>query len=98
MPCCLRLLAIKVAPSTSLMLFLLLDRADAEARSRRKSPSTDYAFMAMAEKGLSHADLLFRDRRSSPGSMNGQETQIERALTDHNAATMAIAPEPPIST
>src|SRR5690348_16267132 len=60
MPCCLRLLAIKVAPSTSLMLFLLLDRAGADRRARcrqgpgpKKSPSADYAFMAMTEKGLS---------------------------------------------
>src|ERR1700747_2624937 len=39
MPCCLRLLAIKVAPSTSLMLFLLLDRADADRCERcRQGP------------------------------------------------------------
>src|SRR6202030_4402020 len=70
MPCCLRLPAIKVAPSTSLMLFLLLDTAAADrcARCRqgpgpKKSPPADYAFMAMAEKGLSHADQLFRDRQ-----------------------------------
>src|ERR1700730_18865725 len=57
MPCCLRLLAIKVAPSTSLMLFLLLDRRDANRRAicrqgpgPKKSPSADYAFMAMPGK------------------------------------------------
>ena len=55
MPCCLRLLAIKVAPSTSLMLFLLLDRADADrcrqVRGPKKSPPRDYAFMAGPGKG-----------------------------------------------
>src|ERR1700751_4501155 len=89
MPCCLRLLAINVAPSTSLMLFLLLDRADADRRARcrqgpgpKNSPPADYAFMAMAEKGLSHADLLFRHRRGPPGSVNGQETEVESALDE----------------
>src|ERR1700761_7308494 len=38
MPCCLRLLAIKVAPSTSLMLFLLLGRADADRCRQVRGP------------------------------------------------------------
>jgi hypothetical protein len=38
----LRLLAIKVAPSTSLMLFLLLDRADADRRAGcRQGPGAE---------------------------------------------------------
>src|SRR6266568_5975948 len=42
MPCCFRLLAIKVAPSTSLMLFLLLDRADADrCRRCRQGPGAE---------------------------------------------------------
>src|SRR5689334_18314341 len=105
MPCCLRLLAIKVAPSTSLMLFLLLDRADADRRARcrqgpgpKKSPSADYAFMAMAEKGLSDAGLLFRCSRGRRDQWTGWKPRSKARSTNHNPATVAIAPEPPTST
>src|SRR5215469_4765519 len=68
MPCCLRLLAIKVAPSISPISFLLVtDRL----------PRRDYAFIAAAEKrfaarGTCHAagPLLRRCRR--------EVTEIER--------------------
>src|SRR5215469_18823641 len=46
MPCCLRLLAINVAPSTSDMLFLLFDGRTRHVRWRRTRRAGDYAFMA----------------------------------------------------
>src|SRR5260370_33787117 len=74
MPCCLRLLAIKVAPSTSLMLFLLLDRADADRRAGcrqvrgpKKSPPGDYAFMAGGGgRGVPPSKLFSSASRARP--------------------------------
>src|SRR3984893_4148193 len=94
MPCCLRLLAIKVAPSTSLMLFLLLDRADADRRARcrqgpgpKKSPSADYAFMAMPGKRFPRRNSCHPATTGAHGTVLGPiATDIRTRLEQRRTA------------
>src|SRR6516162_4748975 len=81
MPCCLRLLATNVAPSTSAMLFLLFDGRTHHVRWRRTRRAGDYAFMSdrgrdparsRSAEGLDVAITLTRSVRRSRGETTAQ--------------------------